>query len=204
MNEEKTCVGNLCCLSIIGEGGRKKPIVLLHGYSFNRNVWKEIGLLQKLEYERIPFIALDMPYGIKSECTRRTSDALMNLSFLEEVVEKKIGKESKPLMIGASLGGYFSILYAEENSVSGLILIGPVGTEEDRIKAKVSNLNVPVLIIVGEKDTIIDLDSIKSFSASLRNSQLKIYESSGHPAYLYQKEKFVDDVLSFYRSISEA
>ncbi|MGC8996542.1 MAG: alpha/beta hydrolase [Fervidicoccaceae archaeon] len=202
MIEEKLCVGNICCLSISGGDWEKDPIILLHGYSFNRNVWKEVGLLQKLEDEKIPFLAIDMPYGIKSECSRRTSDALMNLSFLEEVITKRNEKKLKPVILGASMGGFFAILYAEENNVEGLLLVGPVGTEEERVKAKASNLNIPVLIIVGEKDTIIDLESIKSFARTLPNSQLKIYESSGHPAYLYKKEEFVKDVLSFYKSIT--
>jgi len=178
------------------------PIVLLHGYTFNSGVWKDIGLLQKLESEGIPFLAIDMPYGTKSECSRRTSDALMNLTFLEEAIDKYLKKGSRPLLVGASMGGYFAMLYAGEREVSGLILIGPVGTEEERVKSKIGSIRSPVLIIVGDKDTIIDLDAIKSFSSALPNARLVVYESSGHPAYLYQKERFASDVSSFYKQVT--
>jgi len=204
LNEEKVCVGSTCCLSIVYSPSEDRiPIVLLHGYSFSSYVWKEIGLLQKLEEKEIPFIALDMPYGVKSQCTNKTSDALMNLSLLEEIMNSKVKKGKPPVLVGASMGGYIAILYSESNPVSGLILIGPVGTEEERVKEKAKNIEAPVLIIAGEKDTIIDLEAIKSFASQLPRAEIRVYESSGHPAYLYKKERFTEEVVSFYESLEE-
>ncbi|MEM0292045.1 MAG: alpha/beta hydrolase [Fervidicoccaceae archaeon] len=203
MREEKGCVGSICCRYIRSEESiEKNYLVLLHGYTFNSLVWKEIGLLQKLEEERIPFFALDMPYATRSECTRRTTDALMNLTFLEDSIEKHLGGVGAPILLGASMGGYFAILYAEERPTRGLILVGPVGTEEEKVRMKIGKIDSPVYIILGDKDTIIDFESIKSFASLAKRSKIVIYESSGHPAYLYQKDRFIKDVISFYRKNS--
>ena len=41
------------------------PIVFLHGLSYSIGVWERIGVTELLIEKKVPFLALDMPYGIK-------------------------------------------------------------------------------------------------------------------------------------------
>lgn len=60
MIEESYNVGKYRC-RIIYNNVSGLPIVFLHGYSFTSDVWRDIGVLNRLEDEKIPFIAIDMP-----------------------------------------------------------------------------------------------------------------------------------------------
>jgi len=44
------------------------PVVFLHGLSFTNEIWQEIGVTDALTEKHVPFLALDVPYGIKSRC----------------------------------------------------------------------------------------------------------------------------------------
>ncbi|HEW64343.1 alpha/beta hydrolase [Fervidicoccus fontis] len=202
MKSSKISVGRTQCNYIYDNIDLEdSPIVLLHGYSFSSDVWNEVGIFKIFDEKKIPYIALDMPYGIKNSCEPKDTDMHKNEAFLEEAL-KKIKKDLKPpLLVGASMGGYLALLYSASNPVSGLLLIGPVGTDDTYVLSSLNKYNFPVCVIIGEKDTIIDFDSVKKFVESLPNGKLKVYESSGHPAYLYKKDRFIEDVLSTYNAI---
>jgi pimeloyl-ACP methyl ester carboxylesterase len=48
------------------------PIVFLHGLSYTTDIWQKIGVTELLIEKRIPFLALDMPYGMRSRCHPKT------------------------------------------------------------------------------------------------------------------------------------
>ncbi len=199
MEETSVKIGEHTCRIIYSLSIQGTPIVLLHGYSFTSKVWKEIGLLDKFEEESIPFIAVDMPYGARSNCKPKTNDIATNIILLDEILEKTLGKKDGLIIVGASLGGYVALNYAAENNTRGLILIAPVGTKEEKLRNKIRRLRIPILIIYGDKDTIVSKSEMENFVKETPRGKLKIYENAGHPAYLYQKETFVKDVISFYK-----
>jgi pimeloyl-ACP methyl ester carboxylesterase len=143
-----------------------------------------------------------MPYGKKSECRPKKRDPYSNLIYLEEVLERVLDEEKKNiLLVGASLGGYIALLYSLSNPVKGLALIGPVGLDDTKIKNNVSKMEFPVLIIYGEKDYIISVSEIKDFAMKTPKTKVIKYENAGHPAYLYHRERFAMDLLSFYNDL---
>ena len=182
---------------ILYKPGSGMPMVLLHGYSFTLDIWREINLFSVLDSKNVPYLALDMPYGLKSRCSKKTMDPMFNIQLVHHVLDK-YSLNHKPLLVGASLGGYISLKYALEYPVSGLILIAPVRVSEERFKKL---RNIPILIIYGSKDKVVDLEELKSFTVSLKNCRLKIYDRAGHPAYLDHPELFKEDVYAFYRAI---
>lgn len=186
---------------IVTGSGAGIPIILLHGYSFTLDVWSNINLLGFLESKHIPYLALDMPYGLKSKCNRRIIDPVSNIQLVNHVFNT-YNFTDNPLLIGASLGGYIALRYALEHSVSGLILIAPVRISEERFKT-LRNMHIPILIIYGTRDNIVSLNKLQFFIKILRNSRLKIYKDAKHPAYLDYPELFKKDVYSFYKMINE-
>lgn len=194
MMEQTVDVDNFECRMISGQGSGI-PIVFLHGYVFTSSVWDEIGLLESLEEDGIPFFALDMPYGSKSQCSSRSSDPELNVKIVEQVAG-----HTEPVIVGASLGGYIALKYSAKNPVKGMLLIGPVrGTEEELVKSY-GELKANATIIYGEKDNIVSLGEMKELSKAL-NAELKLYEGARHPAYLDHPDKFKQDVLGFYNSL---
>lgn len=184
-------------LRCIRSGGRGTPLLLLHGYYFTSLVWRDISLLDALEGRGIPYLAVDMPYGRRSKCKPKTSDIGKNVGLVRALVSSLLGG-SEPLVVGASLGGYVALRYAASSPVKGLVLIGPVGP----LTHSYSSITAPTLIIYGGNDRVVGLEDMRRLSGLIPRSKLVVYEGAGHPAYLDHQDRFKDDVLKFYESIS--
>ena len=173
--------------------GGKTPIVLLHGYSFTSLVWRDINLLKTLEDKEIPYLAIDMPYGLKSLCEPKTKNLNKNLVVVKEAVTTLLdGRE--PIIVGASLGGYVALQYAVKNPVKGLVLIGPVGPPDPAY----SSIDSPTLIIYGENDKIVALEELRRLSSMISKSRIVVYRGAGHAAYLDKPDDFRRDLITFY------
>ncbi len=194
MIEEEIEVCNFTCRIIRSEDIRN-PIVFLHGYIYTSDIWRDINVLSYLEEKNIPFIAIDMPYGLKSMCKPKTDDVELNVKVVERIVSN-----NKPLLVGASLGGYIAVRYSLRNPVKGLLLISPVRCLEDDLIRSYRNLNVKTYIIYGENDKIVPFEEMKKLSDHL-NAKLIVYEDAGHPAYIDKPLKFREDLIELYYSV---
>ena len=67
------------------------PVVFLHGLSYTADIWQRIGVTDLLMKKRVPFLALNMPYGLKSECQPKTRDPEKNVAFVNEAVKTFFG-----------------------------------------------------------------------------------------------------------------
>src|SRR5512137_1567697 len=99
------------------------PIVFLHGMSYTSEIWQEIGVTEILMQKHISFLALDMPYGIKSRCQPKTRNVQKNVEVINEAVKTVLGGAS-PILVGASIGGNMALQYSARFAVKGLLLIG--------------------------------------------------------------------------------
>ena len=175
----------------IKASGKGIPILLLHGYSFTSEVWAEVGLLRRLDGTGIPFLAPDMPYGMKGSCDRRSIDVEENSALVGDMIEGVL-RES-PLIVGASLGGVVALHYAAEGGrTRGLVLVAP--------PARGYRTHVPTLLIWGTMDTIVNEGDVRKLAEEL-GAELLIYEGARHPAYLDYPDRFGEDLLTFYRSV---
>jgi len=178
------------------------PIILLHGFSFTIDVWDRIGLIKLFKSKNIPYLAIDMPYGLKSDCSKKVREPDFNVEFIRYAFEK-YGYESEPLIIGASLGGYVALKYALKYPVAGLILIAPVRTYQKEFRTLYEK-DIPILVIYGTKDEIVSLDELQAFVKNIKSGELKIYENARHPAYLDYPDQFRNDVYLFYKGIGKS
>lgn len=174
------------------------PIVFLHGYSFTNHVWKDVGILQMLEEEGIPFLALDMPYGLKSMCNPKTPLSEANVSFLREAI-KHVYTSRKPFLVGASLGGYIALRYSAEYPVQGMLLVAPVRTLDTELVQGYPKLTIPINIVYGTNDDIVSLEEMKNLVNILPKAGLFLYKEARHPAYLYAPEDFKKHLLEGYQ-----
>ncbi len=200
MMEDVFAAARYRCRIIYGGARRGVPVVFLHGYSFTSDVWRDIGVLDALEGEGIPFLAIDMPYGRRSSCSPHTRSVEENLLVLREAVHGLYGPVD-PFLVGASLGGYIALHYATRYGASGLLLIAPVNSLEDELAARYRGLRIPAAIILGEKDEIVSRREMEEL-ARLLGAELHIYPGARHAAYLDNPQLFTKHLLETYRRLA--
>ena len=173
------------------------PVVFLHGYSYTGAVWERISATRLLEEKHIPFLALDMPYGAKTECKPHSRSIEINVSVINEAVSTIFG-EATPVLVGGSLGAHMALQYATRFPVKGLLLVGAVRVFEGSLVPAYSRFTFPVRLIIGSEDRIASLEELRRLTNKLPNPMLVVYEGYGHSAYLGNPERFKRDLLELY------
>ncbi len=176
--------------------------MFLHGISYTGDVWKRLGVTELLSSKRIPFLALDMPYGMRSSCQPRTRSPEKNITFARAAVEKFFGDRA-PILVGASLGGHLALKYASMFPVRGLLLISPARALENDFVDSYSSFKFPVRIIWGTEDNIVSGEELRVLVQKLPNARLVVYEGSGHSAYVNQPDRFKRDLLELFASAEQ-
>jgi pimeloyl-ACP methyl ester carboxylesterase len=194
--EKKLSLNGYKCPALINTSSGT-PIVFLHGLSYTIEIWQRIGVADLLVEKHIPFLALDMPYGMKSACVPKTRSPEKNIAFANEAVKAAFGSEM-PVFVGASIGGNMALRYAARFPVKGLFLVAPARAfEEDLVKAY-GKFDFPSTIIWGTEDNIIASEDMRTLADKLPNSKLVIYEGANHSAYKDEPERFRRDLLELY------
>ena len=177
------------------------PIVFLHGLSYMVDIWEDLGITQLLMEKKVPFLALDMPYGIKTNCSPRTRNPQKNIQVIKEAIQSIFGSIT-PILVGASIGGNIALNYAASFPVKGLLLIAPARALEKEIAKSLGQFNFPVRIIWGSEDNIISGEDMRTLADKLPNAKLTVYAGASHSAYRDQTDRFKHDLLELY-SIAE-
>jgi pimeloyl-ACP methyl ester carboxylesterase len=199
--ERKLDVANHKCRAIINRA-LGVPIVFLHGYSFTSDVWQHTGATELLKLKQVPFLALDMPYGAKSECHPRTRDEDANVAVVNEAVRTVFGS-AKPVLVGASLGGHVALKYAARFPVKGLLLLAPTRVLDETLLKAYAGWRFPVRIIVGSEDRIASHEELRTLADKLPNAKLIVYAKEGHAAYLARPDRFKRDLLELYAAAEQ-
>jgi len=178
------------------------PIIFLHGLSYNIEIWQEIGVSDLLLSKHVPFLMLDMPYGVKSNCQPKTRNIEKNLSFVSEAIKKVFG-EAVPILVGASIGGHMALQYATKFPVKGLLLVAPTRTIADNLQEAYGRFTFPVRIIRGSQDNIVSGEDLRTLEGKLPEAKLKVYNGAGHSAYKNEPEQFKKDLMELYATAEQ-
>jgi pimeloyl-ACP methyl ester carboxylesterase len=182
-------------LSFKAEG---TPILFLHGLSYTIGVWQKIGVTEVLEKKQVPFLALDMPYGLKSDCHPKNRNAQYNVNYAAQACQSVFG-DKPPVVVGASIGGYIALQYAKLNPVKGLFLIAPAHSfDDDGLVASYKSFKFPVRVVWGNVDTIISGEEMRTLTDQFPNAKMLVYSGAAHSAYNDQPERFTHDLLELY------
>jgi len=184
------------CSYIVYKGKTENPLILLHGYSFTSAIWREVRLLDMLEDKQISYLSLDMPYGKVSDCIEKNRDTQHNVLHVKKVLKKEY-PGTTPILLGASLGGYISLVYGTKYPIIGLILIGPVWSNRPELIKHYSRKAIPILLIYGGDDKIVPRIEMERFKERTKNTRLIVYEGAPHPAYLKYPDAFCRDTINF-------
>jgi pimeloyl-ACP methyl ester carboxylesterase len=196
--EERLEIQGFKCRAIFNQS-EGLPIIFLHGYSFTSEIWEKINVFKLLIEKEIPFLAIDMPYGLKSECKPKTRDATKNLNLIKKAISRVFQKENS-FLVGASLGGNIALKYSSKYPVEGMLLVAPVRGLTNDLITSYKKLKAPVYIIYGTKDRIVSLEEMKKLEKAMLNAKLIVYKDSNHPAYLDKPDDFKKHLLNAYKS----
>jgi len=170
-----------------------KVIFLLHGAAFTSETWeKEIGTIQTMASLGHKVIAVDLPgYGKSSKYDGDRGEFLIKLI-------KTLSPNVKPILVSPSMSGTFSLplLNKEPDLICGYIPVAPVATASYS-KSFYESLNVPTMIVYGDKDVGLGLSSAKHLSDIPTATAPQILANSRHPAYLDQPEIWHQLIYNF-------
>jgi Predicted hydrolases or acyltransferases (alpha/beta hydrolase superfamily) len=120
--------------------GKGIPIVLLHGFMENLEIWNYICNDISNKYR---VISMDLPGHGKSIFTLEEKNTIFTMEKAAEIVKKIIDKENiqKAVFVGHSMGGYIALAMAEKypEMFSGLCLLHST-TESDSLERKRSRV----------------------------------------------------------------
>ncbi len=177
-------------------GGSGKPLVLLHGWSFNADTWVESGIFDELA-KHYAVYAIDMPYGVRTKSERFHAPRPEYAKFLRQVLDA-LGLADPPL-VGPSASGEVVLWYlAQRLPAKAAVVVGPVGLVDELLKA-LEEREIPVLAVWGELDEISPPSNAQLLRG--RNVKTAILKGAGHAAYLDKPKEFVELVLEFLGSV---
>ncbi len=173
----------------------EKNAVLLHGYSFNSDVWQKVGLYDALLDAGFNVYGIDVP-GFPNGRSRFSIDDEAMVKFLKRFVDEKIGA-GKLVMLGSSASCGFVLRFAENysNAVDAAVLVGPAGIGEvdaGRIKAD-------MLVVWGSDDPHYANKKEMDMLNWIKKKTVVVLEGAGHACYLDKPKEFVKSVTGFLK-----
>ena len=189
---------------------KRRSIILFHGNAYSLDSWKKTKTLDELSSNGYRVFAIDLPAGkgsksdkISPEVLRRDPDKI--ITVIDNLFDAIDVGDSPFAIVGPSMGGGFALAYAlsRPERVCALVLVSPsVYRIAEQDKSKLSGLDIPVLLVWGERDGVFPLEEYgKPLKETLPRAKLVIVRQAGHGAYLDKPEEFNELLLDFISEI---
>jgi abhydrolase domain-containing protein 6 len=182
-----------------GVGG-SDSILLLHGLNAHSGTWRN-----NVPYfsEEMRVLAPSLPFWRGNP---RDLDILAYVRYVRQFLE--VLKVKRVNIAGNSMGGWIAMKIAEywPDLVEALVLEDAAGlsTKKEPVNPeRISEMEIPVLIIWGEDDRTIPLSDATKLHSEIRGSVLKIFDHTGHVPHWERPLEFNQQVLDFLRKVRE-
>ena len=193
-----------------GDDKKRKTVVLFHGNALSLDSWKKTKTLEELSSKGYRVFAIDLPAGKGSLSDKLSPTVLKNnpdriMTVLDKLFEALDVGDSPFAIVGPSMGGGFALAYAlsRPKRVGALVLVSPsVYRIPEQEKSKLSDLDLPVLLVWGERDRVFPLDEFgKPLKETLPRVKLVVVKRAGHAAYLDKPDEFNALLLDFLSEV---
>lgn len=146
--------------------GQGVPVILLHGFPFNRTIWNNFSASLSNYFQ---VITPDLPGFGKSEGVKRP----FTIDEIGDIIANWISKESilQPVFVGHSLGGYVALRVAEKlgDHLNSLVLFHSTAYADSEEKKQSRNKVLE----------FIDKNGVKAFTSNFISS---LFVNQQHPA----------------------
>jgi abhydrolase domain-containing protein 14 len=189
---------------------KRKTVVLFHGNASSLDSWKKTKTLKELSSKGYRVFAIDLPAGKGSKSDKLSPRVLKNdpdriLMVIDKIFDALDVGDAPFAIVGPSMGGGFALAYAlsRPKRVGALVLVSPsVYRITEQEKSKLSGLDIPVLLIWGEQDSVFPLDEYgRPLKETLPCAKLVIVKQAGHGAYLEKPDEFNEHLLDFLSEV---
>ncbi len=193
-----------------GDDKKRRTVVLFHGNAFSLDSWKKTKTLEELSSKGYRVFAIDLPAGKGSMSDKLSPKVLKNdpdriMTVFDKLFDGLDVGDSPFAIVGPSMGGGFALAYAlsRPKRAGPLVLISPsVYRVAEQEKGKLSNLDIPVLLVWGERDRVFPIDEYgKPLKETLPRAKLLIIKEAGHGAYLDKPDEFNELLLDFLSEV---
>jgi pimeloyl-ACP methyl ester carboxylesterase len=193
-----------------GDDKKRRTVVLFHGNAFSLDSWKKTKTLEVLSSKGYRVFAIDLPAGKGSTSDKLSPQVLKNnpdriMTVFDEVFDALDVGDPPFTIVGPSMGGGFALAYAlsRPKRVGALVLVSPsVYRITEQQKRKLSDLDIPVLLVWGERDRVFPLDEYgKPLKETLPRAKLLVLKQAGHGAYLDKPDEFNELLLDFLSEV---
>lgn len=193
-----------------GDDKKRRTVVLFHGNALSLDSWKKTKTLEELSSKGYRVFAIDLPAGKGSMSDKLSPKVLKHdpdriLTALDKLFDALDVGDSPFAIVGPSMGGGFALAYAlsRPKRVGALVLISPsVYRIAEQEKSKLPDLDIPVLLIWGERDRVFPLDEYgKPLNETLPHAKLVVVKDAGHGAYLDKPDEFNELLLDFLSEV---
>lgn len=177
----------------------RHSIVLMHGYSWNTQVWVRVGLFDALRSIDYMVSSIDVPGfpNSKNRFPLVEEEFFKNLrAFVEDIATKR--RDEKPTLLGSSASAYLALKFAEDNSdiLKSVIVVGAVRLESINF----GSMGIPVFGVWGSGDDVSPPSEARGYFKR-RNMRLEILDGAGHACYLDKPEEFRHAVTAFLKDL---
>ena len=170
------------------------PVLFLHGAAFTSKNWHDIGTLAALGSKGFQAVAVDLPGHGESQHIKSPETA-ERIQFLSNLI-KELGLE-RPVVVAPSMSGSYALPFVmnEEHAkeLRGFIPVAPGAAAQYSEKFK--ELDLPTLIVYGEKDT--GFQPLVAKMNDIPGSEVFMMKDAKHPCYLDNPEEFNARVVKF-------
>lgn len=211
------------------EGSGKKGVIFLHGFTGNKEEWGRFSKIsEKLAQDGFLVLRFDFSGNGESEGRfeeshygKETNDALSAIEFMKKQGCASIG------LYGHSMGGAVAILAATKTKVNAVAVTAAASLPDPALLAQYAHdwvnkelpqdflenvastnvmaaareLKVPLLIIHGDKDTIVEVNASKQLYAHANEPKsLVIVAGADHDfAHPHEAQRAIEKITEWFK-----
>jgi pimeloyl-ACP methyl ester carboxylesterase len=193
------------------------------GYDYDRLADDLAAVIERLDLRDITLVGFSMGNGEAVRYLRRHgSTRIKRLLMVSSVAPEPRGNSFDPLIaamkkdrpafftngVTAFTGGHPAVSPAmSEWVIAQFLRASPRGSIEclraiagGDLRADMSAVSVPTLIVHGEKDRVNPVANAKKVAELIRGSTLRVYEEAPHGLVVTHRERLAQDILAFANS----